>query len=388
MHSDKRHSDKRQGGFSLLEMLVVLTMLTVVLGSVFALMKNSMTVSNTTYELNEAQQGLRTAHEFMRRDLIMAGAGLNGISIEVPQGFVTNYLAQNLVTDPLKPGYVNLPIIYSDANVPASVAVTGSNPATTVLTGTDRITILAVDSTFNPITIASGSLTSYGATASVAHTDALTVNTGEIYCFTSASGAAFGTITGMTVPGSGNATLNFAAGSSYGLNNPVAAGLVNVLAAGNSSGTSTQAVSLMRVKIIHYYVNNKQQLMRRVFGVPGAAFTDNIVAEHIAATVANTSPGLWFRYFVNLTNSNGTIQQPYRQLTTSTQQNGVRMIEVNLSAETTHNVNFTAANGNANSNSNSNSGTVTGSRQRIGMTSSITVRDLQFRNAQQPTSGG
>lgn len=353
-----------ESGFSLIELMIVMIVMLIVMGAIFTLMKSSLDTSNATYELTDSQENLRIAHEYLNRDIIAAGDGLNGINnIQVAQGFVNAYLAQTIVTDPTKPGYVNLPILASDYNVPGTVVVAGANPATNVLGGTDRITILAVDSTFTPsISIAAGGITSYGATVKVAASDGNRLQVGEIYCFTSQSGAAFGAITAISTAGA-TSTLSFSSASSYGLNQPVSTGPINLAGAGNASGISTQAVSIMRVKIIHYYINSSKQLCKRVFGVAGAGFTDNLVAEHIT--------DLSFRYILGLTNADGSVQQPVNQLTTSPQQVAVRQVETSITAETTHPTNFQNS---------------THAQQT--MTTTASVRNLQFRQAQQPQSGG
>lgn len=353
-----------EGGFSVIEILVVLSVSMVVLSAVFMLFKNSLTISNTTFELTDAQENVRTAHEYINRDLILAGDGLNSINnIQVAQGFVLNYLSRNVVAG-TPVGYVNLPVVSSDADVPGTIAVAGSSPAANVLGGTDRITILTLDYTFTPsITIASGAITGYGATMTMAATDAARLNVGEIYCFVSQSGAAFGTITAITTSGS-TSTVSFAnTTAAYGLNQPSTTGPLNLVGAGNASGVSTQAVSMIRVKIIHYYVNSRNELVKRIFGVAGAGFTDNLVAEHIT--------DLSFRYILGSTNTNGTVQQPTNQLTTSTQQVAVRQIETSVTGETTHVTNFQ-----------------TNTRSAYTMITTAGIRTLQFRLAQQPQSGG
>jgi hypothetical protein len=55
----------------------------------------------------------------------------------------------------------------------------------------------------------------------------------------------------------------------------------------------------------------------------------------------------------------------------------VRQVEVTLTAETTHMTNYSTVNGNT-----------SGARNRISMTTTTSVRNLQFRQAQQPTAGG
>lgn len=358
MHVQSNRSS--QAGFSMMELMVVMAVMLLVLGSVFSFMKNAINVSNTTYELTEAQENLRIAHEYINRDLLTAGDGLNGInSIQVAQGFVNNYLTTNVIPDPTKPGYVNLSLISSDANVPGSkvVLMPAGTPAVNVLANTDRITLLALDPSFIAIPLGIGTILGNGLTVRIAPADVPRFNVGEIYCFTSQSGATFGTVT--AVNGAGIPSLSFDSPGSYGLNQPGLASPLKLIGAANPAGTSTQPVTLQRVKLINYYVNSRNEFVRRTFGVAGTGFTDNLIAEHIT--------NLKFRYILGLTNANGSVQQPLSQLTNSTQQVAVRFIETTLTAETTHPVNF-----------------LTGARSLSTMVTTASIRNMQFRQARQP----
>src|SRR5690349_17815594 len=114
----KRNSQQSQAGFSIAELVVAMAVMAVFVGAIFALMRDSIKVGTTTYELTDAQQSLRNAQEYVNRDLINVGDGLNSITtILVPRTFVTNYLAVNPFDNPGTPGYVNLALINSDNNV-------------------------------------------------------------------------------------------------------------------------------------------------------------------------------------------------------------------------------------------------------------------------------
>jgi hypothetical protein len=160
---------------------------------------------------------------------------------------------------------------------------------------------------------------------------------------------------------------------SLGLNQPVSTGPLNLVGnaptTGANAGISTVPVSMIRVQINHYYINDRKQFVQRVFGVPGQSFVDNIIAEHIV--------GLNLRYLLGTENADGSIPQPVENFADATQQGAVRQVEVTLTAETTHMTNYSTVNGNT-----------SGSRNRISMTTTTSVRNLQFRQAQQPTAGG
>jgi type II secretory pathway pseudopilin PulG len=356
-HRDHKNSGQ---GFSLLELLVAVTLMIVITGAMFALMRDSVKSSNATLEMSDGQQSCRTAQEYINRDLMNAGDGLNSINnIRVPEDFVRNYLTVNPITDPATPGFVNLGLITSDNNVPANTVVLGTAPAVQVRSApdvTDRISILQLDRNFVPITLAAGAINPTNGLTAVSTTDISKFSVGEIYFISSAAGNIFVTITDRQDVGTANPSIVFAAGDSFGLNSVGAGGQLDVITAG-----ATLPTSISRMKIIHYYINSNGLLMRRVFGVRNAGFAESVIAEHVVS--------LQFRYFLNLRDANGNVVQPEVQLTTSQQQVETRQVEVSLTVETPHTLQ-------------------NGQRQKISMTTSTSVRNMQFRQSLQPTAGG
>jgi hypothetical protein len=280
-----------------------------------------------TYEMTDAQESLRTAQEYISRDLIVAGDRLRGLNnICVRSGFVANFLTLNPGSTDCGGGMVNLPLVQSDDNVPANTPVLMTNPAVKVRfspTLTDRINILQVDSTFTPLTVAANAITASG-----------------------------GSIT-ITAKDAGTGILSFATGDSYGLNQAVAGGPISMVSAGG-----TLPVSIMRMRIIHYFINQNGLLIRRVFGVNGGVgHFDSVIAEHVTS--------IQFRYLLNFPGANVAAEQPVAQLLTAEQQIAVRQVEVSVTTETVHPL-------------------PNGSRQPITMTTTTSVRNLQFLETQQP----
>ena len=113
--------------------------------------------------------------------------------------------------------------------------------------------------------------------------------------------------------------------------------------------------------VIHYYVDSNGLLMRRVFGVRNAGFNESVIAEHVVS--------LQFRYFLNLRDVNGNIVQPTAQMATAQEQVETRQVEVTLTVETPHTLQ-------------------NGQRQTISMTTSASVRNMQFRQSLQPGASG
>ena len=66
---------RRQDGYSLVELLVSMTVLMTVIGSIFVLVDPSQTTSKAQPEVADMQQRMRVAADMIHKDLLMAGAG-------------------------------------------------------------------------------------------------------------------------------------------------------------------------------------------------------------------------------------------------------------------------------------------------------------------------
>jgi type II secretory pathway pseudopilin PulG len=358
-HRDYKNSEQ---GFSLVEVLIAIVVMMVVTGAIFGLMRDSMKTSHAALEMTDAQESARTGHEYITRDLVNTGDGLNSISnIRVPQNFATNYLTRNPIPDPATVGIANLGLITSDNDVPANTVVLGTAPVEKVRATpylTDRITILQMErpEIFTPITLAAGALTPVDGIAAVSPADIDRFRIGEIYFITSAVGGVFATITDRKGVGTPTPTLIFGANDVYGLNSLGGGGQLDTITAG-----ATLPISICRMKLIHYYINSAGLLMRRVFGVRNAGFSESVIAEHAVS--------LQFRYFLNLRDASGNVVQPAAQLATAQEQVETRTVEVTLTVETPHSLQD-------------------GKPQQVSMTTSTSVRNMQFRQSLQPTAGG
>jgi prepilin-type N-terminal cleavage/methylation domain-containing protein len=339
-----------QNGFSLPELMVTMAVLLIVTVAVLSQVKSVLQASNAAYEMTDAQQGVRFAHEYLSRDLITTGDGLKGINnIRVPLGFVQTYITTNPVTNPTDPNYVTLPVITSDDNVAAGTAVAGATPAVNILPGTDRITFLMIDPNFTPMSLPSDAINASGSNVSLTPAQLTAGNfaAGEIYFITSQYGATFGSITNVTGKTGNSPNLIFANSDPYGMNQPSAAnGNISYI----SRGPNNQAVptSLMRMQMLQYFVNAGGVLIRRAFGVGGAGYTDSTIAENVT--------DLQFRFFLNNT------AQPVTQLSTAQQQTALRQVEASVFVRTAHPV-------------------ANGQRPVLSATTSTSVRNLQFRGA-------
>jgi type II secretory pathway pseudopilin PulG len=342
-----------ESGFSLVELLISTVVMLIVVGAVFALMKDSIQLATTVYETNEAQESLRVAHEWLSRDLTGVGDGLNSIgNVRLPLTFVTTNFALNPAVDSADKTTALLYVINPDNDVAANTVVPGTNPVVYVRStpkATDRITFLERDQSFNPIGLPANAIVASGANVSVSAADIGRFQIGEIYFVSSEVGGAFGVVTNVNT---NSRNVIFAASDIYGLNQPGNDGPINFV-----SGKGTLATSLMRMQIVHYFVDSNGLLIRREFGVKGAGYNDSVIAEHVV--------DLQFRYLLNLRDANGNVVQPLPEPTRPDQLPAISGVEVTITVETTRPIQ-------------------NGSRQQITMTVVTSVRNMPFRNALQP----
>ncbi len=353
------------------EMLVALGCMLVVGAASLALVGSSVKYANSTYNLTDAEQSLRNAHEVINRDLTSAGDGLRGIgTITAPLAFVQSYITRTPVTC----NDANFPcigIVTSDDTIPTATAIPQSNPAATFQVGSDRISMLIRDTSFNSgnsVSLFAGKISVVGTSTIMTMGTSSEVGlfqVGEIYALTSQNSAAFGVVSAIDTI---NKKVTLTNGDAYGLNQNSSLSSISQVATFVAS-LNTSPVAVMRLQIIQYYVTSTGLLMRRVIGVRGAGFRDTVVAEHVS--------NLQFRYLTNLTDSNGNTVQPMRVLSSSAEQNAVREIETTIGLETVGKINAVT---NANA-STTTCGANTNGKQNICSTTHTTVRNLQFRQA-------
>jgi type II secretory pathway pseudopilin PulG len=358
---------KNQAGFSLLELLISMGVMIVIVGATMAIISGSLKFSHSVFYVTDAEESLRSAHELINRDLTSAGDGLKSIgTITVPLAFATNWLTRTAVVDSSDPNHHRTGLVTSDDSIPLNTAVPSSSPAATFLENTDRISMLIQDKDFalnsgGSVSLLPGKITVVGTVTNllVGPTNIGLFQTGEIYAILAQNSAAFGTVTGVNTTTN---TVSMANGDTFGLNQTGTTAPLTAVS-GIVSGASTQNVAIIRLQIIQYYVTSTGMMMRRVFGVGGAGFTETPIAEHVT--------NLQFRYMTNLSDANGFVQQPVRVINSTLQQSSIREVETTIECETVRAVNKVT---NANANTSANG------KQKISITTATSVRNLQFSN--------
>lgn len=334
----------------MIELIIVMVLTLIIMAAVFTLLRGTVTTANNNFEMTTAQQGLRTSQEYIARDILTVGDGVKGIGlIWLPTRFVTDYLSARTASylDPTNSGYVSIGAVISDDNMPAGTNVLGTTPATTVKERTDRITLLTMDRTFSSIDLAVADVSSTSGYITVPAVRFTDFRVGEVYFLTNGLAGTFGTITALD---SGTNRIYWANGDAYNLNRVGASGSMNSVSAGG------MPMSLMRVQIIHYFVDAAGRLVRRVFGVRQNGFIDNVVAEHLMA--------FDFRYVLKPDSASTIFEQPRQQIELS-DASLIRMIEPSISVETTYALE-------------------NGVKEQVKGTTQVGVRNIQFLEAPVP----
>ena len=311
-----------QKGFSIMELMIVVALMIIVMVAVFSLMHGVIKTANANYEMTIAQQGLRNSQEFLNRDILTAGDGLKGLSnIWLPTAFATQNLTARTAStlDPTNSGYVNLGSVVSDNNVPVGTAISFVTPARNLLAGSDRMTMLARDTSFSTIDLGTADVNYSNGQITIPALRIGDFTDGEIYFVSNGVAGAFGTVTNVNT---GANKIHWANGDAYGLNRTGSTGQLASI-----TNLGTYPVVLSRIKMVHYFVDEQNKLVRRVFGVKGGGFIDSVVAEHLMA--------LQFRYVLEPTDDTIILDQPKDQIDTS-EALLVRMIESNIEVETAY----------------------------------------------------
>jgi prepilin-type N-terminal cleavage/methylation domain-containing protein len=250
----KNYANKsNQSGFSMIEMIIGVTVFTIVMGAIYGLLQVGRSGRLNTNMRSEVLQNSRIALNTMGRDIINSGVGYPNIGALVPDNRVTGLFGgtsdTNTTADFLTP-------IYGRNNV---------NSVNGVMT--DQVSISFVDNSFNNgNTIPISAIGSNGGQLTIqAGFNNTPCTVGELYLI---GGQTSASALGMLTSKTGTDRLNFATGTLDPLNI-------------NQPGATTSAINLIavpasiqRVLMVKYYVVDEDgatnrgsgTLMRDVYG--------------------------------------------------------------------------------------------------------------------------
>ncbi|MFZ0362430.1 MAG: prepilin-type N-terminal cleavage/methylation domain-containing protein [Terriglobales bacterium] len=299
--SDRRK--KREGGFSLLEMVVAMALGTIVLGAAVSIYIQGVNATWTVSQRAELQQDFRAASNLLTKDLSLAGAGLGqGASIQLPtsatlplygcaqttgtcyinSGAGETYPVQG--TTPylygLLPGYQEGPtvntmatdivtVVYADPTFALdcyTASVTNSTTVTFTLPGTLSCTLPTNISTPQAVNDAGVGLTA-----------------GDLVWFT------FGTsnvVAEVTTAATSGGVVVFASGDTLKMNQ--ASSAARSLASKTTGTTGTAE----RILVITYYLDSSvtpTRLMRQVSGHTPMPVAENVVYLNFTYDLFNTT---------------------------------------------------------------------------------------------------
>jgi prepilin-type N-terminal cleavage/methylation domain-containing protein len=309
----RRNSDLRledSGGFSLVEVLISMAILTIVIGSTLAGMSNMMTANEMVLQTATMNNSLRTGMDLIIRDLLQVGSGLpSGHTITIPNG-----AGATQVNIPGPPGTA-FQTALGDASIPAVIPRPGAGPAINGVP-TDVITVLMADNTFLNVALSAVANTTVDIAAGpniAAGPDR--VATGQLMMISKGS---FTTLVQVTAVNTSTRRLTFANGDSLNLNQSGAAAgnltALNAAAPVNSAANT----NITRVRMITYYVDastdpRHPRLVRRINNGHPTTF-NNQLGTAVAIDIENFQ----LSYDIsNGTNNPGNVKMVAGDLTTA-----------------------------------------------------------------------
>lgn len=284
----------RQAGYSVIEMLVSMGIMTVVMGATAAALNSASKTRDAAVLMTGVNNSLRTGMDLMIRDMLQIGSGLpTGHVVLIPSG--AGAVQMNI------PGPPTTTFVTPPGDIDWAAIIPGDGIGPTINgTATDTLTMLMADNNFvdMPLTNITNTTATIAATLPTTG-QAINIQTGvdrliegQLLMFEK------GSVTSMVQITSINYTtrvVTFAAGDSLKLNQPAAAA-GNVAAVRAAAPTDTPAANgtipttATRVRMISYYIDNSvaghPRLSRRVNNGHPTAF-NNALGTAVAIDMEN-----------------------------------------------------------------------------------------------------
>jgi prepilin-type N-terminal cleavage/methylation domain-containing protein len=288
-----------QPGFSLLELMIAMSLGLIVLGAATSLFKTGMNATFVVSQRAETQQNMRAAIDMMNKDISLAGAGITG-GIQLPLGggggtsnygcdqsatcYVTThaYPAGNYLYG-IVPGYLNG--VQGGATVPSAPA-----PAVN-----DSITVAYCDYNFPLFDYTVTAINAAGTQVSVSQSGAYPainaaggIQPGDLIYLNNSLGSAVGEVSTLTMTSATTGTITFNNLDPLNINQ---SGATSNNIAKISGGATT---SIYRLFVVTYYLTvpvNGQlpRLMRQVNGLTPVPVADNIINLQFSYDVYNAA---------------------------------------------------------------------------------------------------
>jgi prepilin-type N-terminal cleavage/methylation domain-containing protein len=258
----REYPDAGDAGFTLVELLVAMTIVLIIMGATLTSLKNAYRSNESAKAVTRVNNNLRIGLDLMVRDLIQVGQGLPGAgSVQVPNG--TGALQ---IQRPHPQGSACTAWPVGTQTISAVTPGPGCGPVINAV-ATDMLTTLAVDSALEMVPVQSfndtDSATSTTATTATIAIPAASaggspVRVGDLMMFRKNSTSALVYVTAVTTVTSagGNQTFTFASGDPMNLNQSATAlnGTADDLA--TLAPTAANSANASRVRMISYYLDN------------------------------------------------------------------------------------------------------------------------------------
>ncbi len=296
-------------GYSLIELLISMGILTLIVGSALAGMSNIVQSSDTVVQMTAMNNALRTGADLMIRDMLQVGSGLpGGHTITIPSG-----TGSTQVRMPGPPGS-NFLLPVGSTTIPAVVPRPGAGPTINGIP-TDVVTVMMADNTFLNVALSAVTATTVDIAAGpniAAGPDR--VSTGQLMMISKGSRT---TLVQVTTVNTSTRRLTFAVGDSLNLNQSGAA--AGNLAALNAAAPANNPAStnITRIRMITYYLDatidpRHPRLVRRINNGHPTTFNNNL-----GTAVAMDIENLQLSYDIsNGTNNPGNVKMVAADLTT------------------------------------------------------------------------
>ena len=311
MRSTQDTRRRSEAGFSLIEMLVSMGILTLVVSGALLGMSNVMRSNDTVVQMAAMNNALRTGMDLMIRDLLQVGSGLpGGHAVTIPNG-----AGATAVRLPGPPGS-NFVTAAGEATIAAVVPRPGAGPNVNGIP-TDVVSVMMADNTFLNIGLTAITATTVDVVGPQPILDAGPdrVSAGQLMMISKGS---LTTLVQVTAVNTAARRLTFATGDSLNLNQPGAA--AGSLAALNAAApaNSPASTNITRVRMITYYLDTTAdprhpRLVRRINNGHPTSFS-NTLGTAVAIDVEN----LQLSYDIsNGTNNPGNVKMGPADLLTT-----------------------------------------------------------------------
>jgi type II secretory pathway pseudopilin PulG len=297
-------------GFSLIELLISMGILTLVVGGALAGMANIVRSNDVVLQTAAMNNALRTGMDLIVRDMLQVGSGLpGGHTITIPNG-----TGATQVKIPGPPGS-NFLTATGDTTIPAVIPRPGAGPTINGIP-TDVVTVLMADNTFLNVALSAVASTNVNIAAGPnIESGPDRVSEGQLMMISKGSRTTLVQVTSVNIS---SRRLTFAAGDSLNLNQSGAA--QGNLAALNAAAPANSAAStnITRVRMITYYLDattdpRHPRLVRRINNGHPTTF-NNTLGTAVAMDLEN----LQLSYDIsNGSNNPGNVKMAAADLTTA-----------------------------------------------------------------------